>query len=147
MDNKLTKSLTELIDETLYELDELRKSRFAASEIKIEGPGDGIAGKPSNGDLHAKKEDKDKDDEDEDEKDEDKDMDKGEGQNRQADPDGGHHKPAGGEGLEHGQGPSESSGGGKVRSSEGTNSKADPGETHHKSEDMDKKEDKDKNCL
>lgn len=55
MDNKLTKSLTDLIDETLQELDELRKSRFAASEIKIEGPGDGIAGKPSDGDLHAKK--------------------------------------------------------------------------------------------
>lgn len=58
MDNKLTKSLTDLIDETLMELDELRKSRFAASEIKIEGPGDGIAGKPSDGDLHAKAEDK-----------------------------------------------------------------------------------------
>lgn len=55
MDAKLTKSLTDLIDETLQELDELRKSRFAASEIKIEGPGDGIAGKPSDGDLHAKK--------------------------------------------------------------------------------------------
>jgi hypothetical protein len=66
MDNKLTKSLTDLIDETLMELDELRKSRFAASEIKIEGPGDGIDGKPSNGDLHAKKAEDDK------EKDEDK---------------------------------------------------------------------------
>src|SRR5574343_45931 len=70
MDNKLTKSLTDLIDETLMELDELRKSRFAASEIKIEGPGDGIAGKPSDGDLHAKKAEDDKDDKDEkDEKD------------------------------------------------------------------------------
>lgn len=58
MDNKLTKSLTDLIDETLMELDELRKSRFAASEIKIEGPGDGIAGKPSDGDIHAKAEEK-----------------------------------------------------------------------------------------
>lgn len=76
MDAKLTKSLTDLIDETLQELEELRKSRFAAAEIKIEGPGDGIAGKPSDGDLHAKKgenesaakaEDK-KDDEDEDKK-------------------------------------------------------------------------------
>jgi hypothetical protein len=69
MDNKLTKSLTDLIDETLMELDELRKSRFAASEIKIEGPGDGIDGKPSNGDLHAKKAEDAKED-----KDEDKDM-------------------------------------------------------------------------
>lgn len=83
MDNKLTKSLTDLIDETLQELDELRKSRFAASEIKIEGPGDGIAGKPSDGDLHAKKGENeavkaedDKEDKDE-EKDKKKDMEKG----------------------------------------------------------------------
>ena len=74
MDNKLTKSLTDLIDETLMELDELRKSRFAAAEIKIEGPGDGIAGKPSDGDLHAKKAEDDK----KDEKDEDKEEDKAE---------------------------------------------------------------------
>jgi len=67
MDNKLTKSLTDLIDETLQELDELRKSRFSASEIKIEGPGEGIAGKPSDGKLDAAKaEDKDEDDKDED---------------------------------------------------------------------------------
>lgn len=114
MDNKLTKSLTDLIDETLMELDELRKSRFAASEIHIEGPGAGIDGKPSNGDLHAKKEDKDKDEED------DKDMDKAEGTNRQADPDGGHHK---------------------MDKAEGTNRQADPDGGHHQ---MDKAEDKDK---
>jgi hypothetical protein len=76
MDNKLTKSLTDLIDETLMELDELRKSRFAPAEIKIEGPGAGIDGKPSNGDLHAKGEDAKDEDKDEDKKD--KDMDKGE---------------------------------------------------------------------
>lgn len=82
MDNNLTKSLTDLIDETLMELDELRKSRFAASEIKIEGPGDGIAGKPSDGDLHAKKAE---DDKKEDEKDEDKKEDKAEkGENETA---------------------------------------------------------------
>lgn len=68
MDNKLQKSLTDLIDETLMELDELRKSRFAASEIKIEGPGDGIAGKPSDGKLDAAKADDDKDEKDEDKK-------------------------------------------------------------------------------
>lgn len=80
MDNKLQKSLTDLIDETLMELDELRKSRFAASEIKIEGPGDGIAGKPSDGKLDAAKADDDKD-----EKDEDKKEDKAEkGENEQA---------------------------------------------------------------
>jgi hypothetical protein len=137
MDNKLTKSLTDLIDETLMELDELRKSRFAASEIKIEGPGAGIDGKPSNGDLHAKGEDA--KEEDKDEKDEDKDMDKAE--NRSADPDGGHHKPVAGEGMEHGQGPRELTGGGKVRGSEGTNSSADPGEIH-KADDDKKKKDK-----
>lgn len=71
MNTNLTKSLTDLIDETLLELEELRKSRFSAAEIKIEGPGEGIAGKPSDGDLHAKKAE-DKDDK------EDKDMDKGE---------------------------------------------------------------------
>ncbi len=84
MSDTLKKSLTDLIDETLQELDELRKSRFAASEVKIEGPGEGIAGKPSDGDLHAKKgenetakaEDDKKDDEDEDKKK--KDLDKGE---------------------------------------------------------------------
>lgn len=66
MDNNLTKSLTDLIDETLMELDELRKSRFAATEIKIEGPGDGIAGKPSDGKLDASKaEDKKEDDKEE----------------------------------------------------------------------------------
>ena len=67
MDNKLQKSLTDLIDETLQELDELRKSRFAASEIKIEGPGTGIDGKPSDGDLHAKAEDKEHEDKESDE--------------------------------------------------------------------------------
>lgn len=83
MDAKLTKSLTDLIDETLQELDELRKSRFAASEIKIEGPGDGIAGKPSDGDLHAKKAEDDKKDEESDDKKEDKDEAK-KGENEEA---------------------------------------------------------------
>lgn len=58
MKDELRKSLTDLIDETLLELEELKKSRFSAAEIKLEGPGDGIGGKPSNGDLHAKAEDK-----------------------------------------------------------------------------------------
>lgn len=144
MDNKLTKSLTDLIDETLMELDELRKSRFAASEIHIAGPGeDGIADKPTNGDLHAKKAEHKDDDKDEDK--DDKDMDKGE--NNKADPDGGHHK-APVPGMEHGQGPREQSGGGKTRSGEGKNSEADPGETHwtetSKSEKDEKEKDEDK---
>lgn len=65
---ELVKSLTSLIDDTLQEIEEIKKSKFAASEIKIEGPGSGIDGKPVNGDLHAKKaEDKEEEDEDEDE--------------------------------------------------------------------------------
>src|ERR1035437_80967 len=96
MNEELKKSLTDLIDETLLELEELKKSRFSASEIEIKGPGEGIAGKPSNGDLHAKAEDK---DEDEDE-DKDEEAEKAEGQNRQSDPNGGHHKPVAGEGME-----------------------------------------------
>lgn len=122
MKEELRKSLTDLIDETLVELEELKKSRFAASEIKLEGPGEGIAGKPSNGDLHAKKEDKD----DEDEKDE---AEKAEGHNRQADPDGSHHKPVAGEGKEHGAGPSESPNSSKDHG-QGKNSESDPGNTH-----------------
>lgn len=85
------KSLVALIDESLAEIEELKKSdRFSASEIKIEGPGSGIAGKPVNGSL-GKDDDKDEEDEDEDDED-DKDMDKGEGKNSQSDPSAGHHK-------------------------------------------------------
>jgi len=52
----LTKSLVELIDQTIAEIDELKKSeRFAASEIKLEGPGEGIDGKDPQGSLEAKK--------------------------------------------------------------------------------------------
>ena len=145
MNEELKKSLTDLIDETLLELEELKKSRFSASEIDIKGPGEGIAGKPSNGDLHAKAEDK----KDEDEKDEE--AEKAEGQNRQSDPNGGHHKPVAGEGMEHGQGPEKGSHGGKVRGSDGKNAESDPGETHwteksdkdEDEDDKDKKKDKD----
>jgi hypothetical protein len=145
MKEELRKSLTDLIDETLLELEELKKSRFGASEIEIKGPGEGIAGKPSNGDLHAKAEDK-KDDEDE------EDAEKAEGHNRAADPDGGHHKPVAGEGKEHGAGPSSSSHEGKSRDMSGHNSSSDPGQTHKvakadedKDED-DKKKKKDKDA-
>ena len=121
MNEELKKSLTDLIDETLLELEELKKSRFSASEIDIKGPGEGIAGKPSNGDLHAKAEDK-KDKED----DEDEEAEKAEGQNRQADPNGGHHKMDKGEEC--------------AEKAEGQNRQADPNGGHHK---MDKAEDKD----
>jgi hypothetical protein len=137
MKDELRKSLTDLIDETLQELEELQKSRFSASEIEVKGPGEGIAGKPTNGDLHAKKEDKDEDEDDED-------TEKAEGHNRPSDPDGGHHKPVAGEGSEHGAGPSHSSHGGKSRDMSGHNSESDPGQTHKVAKaDDDKDDDKD----
>lgn len=68
----LQKSLVALIDETLNELEELKKSKFAADEIKIEGPGEkDLAGKPVNGKLDAEKADKEeKEEKEEDEKEE-----------------------------------------------------------------------------
>ncbi len=68
MNEELKKSLTDLIDETLQELEELKKSRYAAVEVEIKGPGEGIADKPTNGELDAKKaDDETKVDEEEDE--------------------------------------------------------------------------------
>ena len=55
MNEELKKHLTDLIDETIAEIDELKKSRYAAAEIKLKGPGEGIAGKSSDGQLDAKK--------------------------------------------------------------------------------------------
>jgi hypothetical protein len=84
MKEELKKSLTDLIDETLLELEELKKSRFSAAEVDLKGPGaDHLAGKPVNGKLGAEKAE-DKKDEEEDEKDEDK-AEKGEGVNSAAD--------------------------------------------------------------
>jgi hypothetical protein len=155
MDEKVKKSLSDLIDETLMELEELKKSRFDASEVDLKGPGEGIAGKPSNGKLDASKaddEDEDDKDEDKDKDEDDKDMDKGEGQNRQADPDGGHHK-APVEGDKHGQGPSRAPKD-HVHVGNGKNNEADPDGGSHREPfegaaksdaekaDMDKKEDK-----
>lgn len=58
MKEELKKSLTDLIDETLMELEELKKSRFSAAEIELKGPGaDELAGKPVNGKLAEKAED------------------------------------------------------------------------------------------
>ena len=52
MDEKLVKSLTSLIDETIAEIEDLKKSRFSAAEVKLGGPGeDGIAGKPASGSI------------------------------------------------------------------------------------------------
>lgn len=65
MKNELRKSLTDLIDETLLELEELKKSRFSAANIDLSGPGaDNLAGKPVNGSLTAKAEDNEEEPED-----------------------------------------------------------------------------------
>ena len=77
---EMVKSLTSLIDETLEEIEEIKKSKFAASEISLGDSESGMAGKSKNGSLEAKKKE-DEEDEEEDDKDEDKDeadMDKGE---------------------------------------------------------------------
>lgn len=139
MNEELKKALEALIEETISDIEELKKSRFAAAEIKIAGPGaDGIAGKPADGSLgkeedeaekaEDKKEDKDADkskDEDKAEKADSEDKDdekakdeaeKSEGKNREADPNGGHHK---------------------MDKAEGKNREADPNGGHHK---MDKAE-------
>lgn len=66
MKEELKKSLTALIDETLLELEELKKSRFSAAEIEIKGPGaENLAGKPVNGKIEgaSKAEDEEKDEE------------------------------------------------------------------------------------
>jgi len=68
MNNEMIKSLNSLIDETLTELEELKKSRFSAAEIDLAGPGsDGIAGKPANGSLGKEEDKKDEDKKKEDE--------------------------------------------------------------------------------
>ena len=132
----MKKSLVALIDETMDELEDLKKSRFEASEIKIEGPGKGIDGKPSDGSLEAKKaDDEDKDDDKKDEDKDDKDMDKAEGTNRQADPNGGDHQPVA-------KGDDED-----CEKAEGTNRQADPNGGSHqpvaKADDEDEDDDDD----
>lgn len=69
---EMVKSLTSLIDETLEEIEEIKKSKFAASEISLGDDKSGVADKSKNGKLEAKK----AEDEDEEEDDEDEDMDK-----------------------------------------------------------------------
>ena len=63
MNEEMMKSLASLIDESLAELEVMKKSdRFSASEIKLGGPGAGIAGKDPQGSL-GKDEEEDDDDE------------------------------------------------------------------------------------
>jgi len=88
MQEEMVKSLIDLIDESLAELDELKKSdRFSASEITLGDSGSGIADKDKNGKL----------DKEETEKMEDagampEEAMKAEGKNRESDPNGGNHQ-------------------------------------------------------
>jgi len=60
------KSLASLIDESLAELEVMKKSdRFSASEIKLGGPGAGIAGKDPQGSLGKDEEEEEEDEDDE----------------------------------------------------------------------------------
>lgn len=64
MEQDLIKSLVDLIDDTMGEIEQLKKSdRFSAAEIKIEQPGEGIHGQDPNGKIV-----KDEDEDDEEEK-------------------------------------------------------------------------------
>ena len=84
---EMIKSLTSLIDETLEEIEEIKKSKFAASEVSLGDSDAGMAGKSKNGELDAKKADDDEDEDDEDKKKKKEDIDKGE--NEKADEDAG----------------------------------------------------------
>lgn len=79
MNEELVKSLEALIDETLGELEELRKSKFSATEVKLDGPGENLNSQnagPSSDENGSLGKEEDKDDEDEEEKKK-KDMEKG----------------------------------------------------------------------
>jgi hypothetical protein len=138
MNEEMMKSLASLIDESLAELEELKKSnRFSASEIKLDGPGQGIGGKDPQGSL-GKEEDKD-DEEEEEEEDEDDEEDeeakKAEGSNREADPNGGKHQVAKGE-MSAG-----AANGSNQGSAAGSNREADPnGGKHQVAKDEDKED-------
>lgn len=85
---EMVKSLTSLIDETLEEIEEIKKSKFAAAEISLGDSDSGISGKKKDGELEAKKkEDEDEDEDEECEKGEYKECEKGE--NEKADSDAG----------------------------------------------------------
>jgi len=80
MNEELVKNLTSLIDETLVEIEDLKKSRYSAAEVDMGKMESGVANQDANGDMGKKDDDDDDDDKD------DKDMDKGEGKNSESDP-------------------------------------------------------------
>lgn len=97
MQNKeeLTKHLVSVIDEAIAEIEELKKSKFDAQEIKMEGPGGNLKdGHPTNGKIEGKM-GKEEDAEKADDEDEDKDdAEKADGKNNEADSDKGPFKKA-----------------------------------------------------
>jgi hypothetical protein len=142
MNEEMMKSLASLIDESLAEIEELKKSdRFSASEVKM-GDSEGLAGKDKNGSLgkeeekDEEKDDEEKDDDKDDKKDEaekaEDDMDKGEGKNSEADPNAGDHKVAKEEtGMPEGTA-AKAEDCDDMDKGEGKNSEADPNAGHHK---------------
>lgn len=84
MDQDLVKSLTNLIDETISEIEDLKKSsRYSAAEAKIGDDDSGMADKKKNGSMDKADEKEEKDKEKAEEKDE---AEKAEGKNSEADP-------------------------------------------------------------
>lgn len=68
MDQELVKSLTSLIDETIAEIEDLKKSRYSAAEAKIGDDDSGMSGMKKDGDIEKE------------------DAEKAEGKNSEADP-------------------------------------------------------------
>ena len=140
MKEEMYKSLCDLIDETISEVEELKKSnRFSASEIKINDEDSKMGGQPTNGKLDAKaKKADDDDDDDDDDKDDKKDFggdkkkdddcDKAEGKNRESDPNGGHHQVVSKEDTEKADDDMDKE---EAEKAEGTNRQADPNGGHH----------------
>ena len=75
MDNMM-KSLVDLIDETIAEVEELKKSKFAASEVSLGDDKAGVGDYTKNGKGVGKKDDDDDDSDDDDDKEKQSDYDK-----------------------------------------------------------------------
>lgn len=136
MNEELVKNLVNLIDDTIGELDELKKSdsRFDAQKIEL-GDKDGLAGRDKNGSLgkeDAEKADDDDDEEEKDKKDKEEDKDdnaeKAEGKNSEADPNAGHHKAVAKDDAEKADDMDKDD----AEKAEGKNSEADPNAGSHK---------------
>jgi len=58
MDQEMVKSLTNLIDETISEIEDLKKSRYSAAEAKIGDDDSGMAGKDKDGSIEKEEAEK-----------------------------------------------------------------------------------------